>query len=134
MIDEDLAAAYGAMAKDDLADFFRGKTVQIIIPASMGGSVALYGRLAAEHLGNHIPGNPTVIAQAMPGAGGLRAVEYVLNVAAKDGTVIGEILSPALLVPLTRTTRLSVMRGAGRAAARGGTRTIPPAPRPARRR
>ncbi|MGE3712003.1 MAG: Bug family tripartite tricarboxylate transporter substrate binding protein [Hyphomicrobiaceae bacterium] len=90
------------MAKDDVADFFRGKTVQLIVPSTMGGSVGLYGRLAAEHLGKHIPGNPTVIPQSMPGAGGLTAVRYITGVAAKDGTIIGEVLGPALLVPLLK--------------------------------
>ena len=62
-------------------------------------------RLFADHIGRHIPGNPTVILVQMPGAGGVQAVEYVANVAPKDGTVIGEILSPALLVPMMRKVR-----------------------------
>src|SRR5262245_60697128 len=88
-----------------VADFYRGKTIQIVVPTGVGGSVALYGRLFAEYIGRHIPGNPTVITSTMPGAGGVTSVEYVSNVAPKDGTVIGEILSPALLVPMMRNVR-----------------------------
>jgi tripartite-type tricarboxylate transporter receptor subunit TctC len=88
-----------------VADFYRNKTIQVVVPTGVGGSVALYGRLFAEYVGRHIPGNPTVITSTMPGAGGVTSVEYVSNVAPKDGTVIGEILSPALLVPMMRNVR-----------------------------
>jgi tripartite-type tricarboxylate transporter receptor subunit TctC len=94
-----------ASAQDTVAAFYRGKTVQVIIPTSPGGSVSLYGRLFADNIGRHIPGNPTVVSSQMPGAGGITSVEYVMNIAPKDGTVIGEILSPALLVPLMRAVR-----------------------------
>jgi tripartite-type tricarboxylate transporter receptor subunit TctC len=92
-------------AAESVADFYRGKTVQLIIPSNMGGSVGLYGKLAADHIGRHIPGNPNVILIQMPGAGGLQSVEFVSQVAPKDGTVFAEILSPSLLVPLLRNTR-----------------------------
>ena len=95
----------GAAAQDQVSTFYRGKTVQLIIPSNMGGSVGLYGKLAADHLGSHIPGNPNVIMMQMPGAGGLQAVEFIVRVAPKDGTAIAEILSPSLLVPLLRNTR-----------------------------
>jgi tripartite-type tricarboxylate transporter receptor subunit TctC len=89
----------------DVADFYRGRTVQVVIPSNMGGSVGLYGKLVADHLGQHIPGNPTVILIQMPGAGGLQSTEFIANVAPKDGTAIAQILSPTLLVPLTRQVR-----------------------------
>lgn len=92
-------ALRGATA-DDVAGFYHGNTVRVIIPASMGGSVAVYGRLLADHIGRHIPGHPTVVATAMPGAGGVQSVDYIFNAAPKDGTVIGEILSPSVLVPM----------------------------------
>jgi tripartite-type tricarboxylate transporter receptor subunit TctC len=112
-----------AVAQEDTAAFFRGKTVQVIVPASMGGSVGLYGRLAADNIGRHIPGHPTVIAQSMPSGGGLQSIEYVTRVGAKDGTIIGEILSPSLLVPLFRNTRFDPgeMRWLGSLTARPGT-------------
>jgi tripartite-type tricarboxylate transporter receptor subunit TctC len=90
---------------DNVADFYRGKTIQLVIPSNMGGSVGLYGKLVTDHIGRHIPGHPTVILIQMPGAGGLQSVEFVSQVAPKDGTVIAEILSPSLLVPLLRNTR-----------------------------
>jgi tripartite-type tricarboxylate transporter receptor subunit TctC len=103
-----LAATYaivGPAAADGVADFYRGKTVQLVIPSNMGGSVGLYGKLVADHIGRHIPGEPTVILIQMPGAGGLQAVEFIANVGPKDGTVIAEILPPTLLVPMLRSAR-----------------------------
>src|ERR1700688_3109745 len=87
------------------ADFYRGKTIRVIIPASMGGSVAVYGRLMADFFGRHVPGNPNVITASMPGAGGVQSVDYIFNAAPKDGTVIGEILSPSVLVPMLGDAR-----------------------------
>lgn len=122
-----LALSSGAAAaQDDIAAFYRGRTVQVIVPASMGGSVGLYGRLAAEGIGRHLPGHPTVIAQSMPAGGGLQSIEYVTRVGPKDGSVIGEILSPSLLVPLMRNTRFdaSEMRWLGSLTARPGTLAV----------
>jgi tripartite-type tricarboxylate transporter receptor subunit TctC len=71
------------------ADFYKGKTVFVIIGYSPGGGYDLYARLLAQHLGKHIPGNPTVVPQNMPGAGSLKAANYLFSVAAKDGLAIG---------------------------------------------
>ncbi len=70
------------------ADFYRGKEVRLIVSASTGGGYDTYGRTVARHLGEHIPGKPTVVVQNMPAAGGLGAANHTYNVAAKDGTVI----------------------------------------------
>jgi tripartite-type tricarboxylate transporter receptor subunit TctC len=70
----------GAAAQDAVADFYRGRTLQLIIPSNVGGSVGLYGRLASDHLGRHIPGNPNVILVTTPGAGGVQSVEFIANV------------------------------------------------------
>jgi tripartite-type tricarboxylate transporter receptor subunit TctC len=94
-----------AVAQDAVADFYRGKNVQVLIPSTLGGSVGLYGRLFTDHIGRHIPGHPTVTLLSMPGAGGAQSVEFVANVGPKDGTVIGEILSPAILVPMMQKVR-----------------------------
>jgi tripartite-type tricarboxylate transporter receptor subunit TctC len=80
----------GAQA-DAVADFYRGKTVRVIVGYGAGGSYDLYGRLAVEFLGRHIPGNPTVIAVNMPGAGGFKAVDYLYKVAPQDGTHLGSV-------------------------------------------
>jgi tripartite-type tricarboxylate transporter receptor subunit TctC len=70
------------------AEFYKGKTVFIIIGYSVGGGYDAYARLLATHLGKHIPGNPSVVPQNMAGAGSLKSVLYLDTVAAKDGTVI----------------------------------------------
>src|ERR1017187_1041061 len=71
------------------AEFYKGRTVFVIIGYSAGGGYDLYARVLAQHLGRHIPGNPTVIPQNMPGAGSIKAANYGFSVAPKDGTVIG---------------------------------------------
>ena len=77
-----------AMAQSPDA-FFKGKTVTIYIGFSPGGTYDLFGRLVARHLQKHIPGNPTVVAQNMPGAGSFIAANWLYRVAPKDGTAIG---------------------------------------------
>ncbi len=85
--------AYGQPAEP----FFARKTVTIYIGYTPGGSYDLYARLIARHLGRHIPGNPTVVAQNMPGAGSMKAANYVYQVAPKDGTALGVIVESAAL-------------------------------------
>ena len=69
-------------------DFYRGKTVTILVGFSPGGGFDINARVLARHIGRHIPGNPTVVVQNMPGAGSLTAVHYLDLSAAKDGTVL----------------------------------------------
>jgi tripartite-type tricarboxylate transporter receptor subunit TctC len=69
-------------------DFYKGKTISIIAGFSPGGGYDANARLLARHMGRHIPGNPSIIVQNMPGAGSLNAVNYLNNTAAKDGTVL----------------------------------------------
>ncbi len=71
------------------ADFYKGKTVLVDIGADVGGGFDAYGRVIAEFIGRHIPGNPTVSPQNRPGAGGRVSANWLYNVAPKDGTVIG---------------------------------------------
>src|SRR3954470_9941298 len=77
--------------------FFARKTVTISIGYTAGGSYDLYGRLVARHLGKHIPGQPTVVAQNMPGTGSLKAAAYIYEVAPKDGTALGVVVESAAL-------------------------------------
>jgi len=70
-------------------DALSGKTISIVIGYGPGGGFDTYARVLAEHLGRHIPGVRTVVAQNMPGAGSMKAANYVFNVAAQDGTVLG---------------------------------------------
>lgn len=69
--------------------FYRGRTIFVIAGYTPGGGYDLYARLLAKHLGDHIAGHPSVIPQNMPGAGSLKAANYVYSVAPRDGTVIG---------------------------------------------
>jgi tripartite-type tricarboxylate transporter receptor subunit TctC len=77
-------------------EFYSGKTIQMLIGFSSGGGYDLYGRTLARYLGRHIPGNPQVLPQNMPGAGSLKLVNYLYNVAPKDGTAIG-IFAPGIV-------------------------------------
>jgi tripartite-type tricarboxylate transporter receptor subunit TctC len=77
--------------------FFARRTITISIGYTAGGSYDLYGRLVARHLGKHIPGQPTVVAQNMPGAGSLKAANYIYEVAPKDGTALGVVVESAAL-------------------------------------
>jgi tripartite-type tricarboxylate transporter receptor subunit TctC len=74
---------------DEVADFYRGKTVRIVIGYGTGGGYDVYTKMLARFIGEHIPGKPTVIAQNMPGAGSRNAGNWLYNVAPKDGTVLG---------------------------------------------
>jgi len=77
-----------------LADFYRGKTVTIVVGADAGGGYDLTARTLAHHLGRHIPGEPGVIVQDKPGASSVIAANYVYEIAPKDGTVIGAVQRP----------------------------------------
>ncbi len=85
-----LAAAAGAWpaSAQSVADFYRGRTVNLIVGSGEGGGFDLSARLTAQFIGKYIPGNPAIVVQNMPGASGLRAAEYVYNVAPRDGSVI----------------------------------------------
>ena len=80
-----------AAAEDDkaIADFYARKTVTIGVGSSAGGNYDLYARLVARHLGQHIPGQPTVIVQNIPGAGSRRLANVLYNVGPHDGTMLG---------------------------------------------
>ena len=86
-----LAVGIAPAKADAIADFYRGKTVNVLIGVGVGGEYDIQARLVARHIGKHIPGNPNVVAQNMTGAGGLRMINYLYNVAPKDGTHIGMI-------------------------------------------
>jgi tripartite-type tricarboxylate transporter receptor subunit TctC len=69
--------------------FYKGKTVIIYIGFAPGGSYDYFGRLVARHLGKHLPGNPTVIAESMPGAGSFTAANFLYARTPRDGTALG---------------------------------------------
>lgn len=90
----------GIASAQDPASFFKGKNVTIVAGSAAGGGVDLYARLIGRHLQKHVPGNPSVIVQNMPGAGSLAAAYHVYSVAPKDGTVMAAVPAPALFDPL----------------------------------
>lgn len=97
-----LAAGHGpALAASDgaAADFYKGKRITYLIPTAPGGSYHLYSQQIARHLGKHMPGNPTIITQNMPGAGAIVMTNYLYNVAPKDGSYIGMVNQA---IPLTQ--------------------------------
>ena len=85
-----LALAFGgAQAKAD--DFYQGKTVTVLCPFGAGGGYGLLTTLVSKSLGQYLPGKPAVVAQFMPGGGGIKMANHLYNVAPRDGTVIGLI-------------------------------------------
>jgi tripartite-type tricarboxylate transporter receptor subunit TctC len=88
--------AFGATA----ADFYAGKTIRMSVGAGPGGGYDIYARVIVAHMGGHVPGNPSIIVQNMPGAGGAKAATYIYNVAPKDGTAIGAIQPGSVIGPL----------------------------------
>ena len=90
-----LALAAGSAAAETAEAFYRGKTLSLLIGYPPGGANDAYARLVARHLGQHMPGRPSVVAMNMPGAGSLRAANHIFGVAPNDGTVLG-LLVPTL--------------------------------------
>ena len=84
-----LSGAGGPAMGATPAEFYRGRNMPVIIGYSPGGGYDLYARVLSQHMGRHIPGNPTLVPQNMPGAGSIRAALYLFVAAPKDGSVIG---------------------------------------------
>jgi tripartite-type tricarboxylate transporter receptor subunit TctC len=84
----------------EVEDFYRGRTVSLIIGYSVGGGYDTYGRLLSRYLGEHIPGRPNMLPQNMPGAGSIKSANYIYGVAPKDGTAIGTFGRTIAVAPL----------------------------------
>jgi tripartite-type tricarboxylate transporter receptor subunit TctC len=91
-----LFASAAPAAAQDAASFFKGKTVRIVVGFSAGGGYDHYARVLSRHIGRHIPGEPNVIVQNMPGAASLNSVRYLATAAPADGTVINAF-NPGLI-------------------------------------
>ncbi len=89
-----------AARADAVADFYKGKRLTLIVPTAAGGGYDVPARALSRHFNRHVPGNPGIVVQNMPGAGGKRAVNYVYNVAPKDGTLVSAIHSFISFDPL----------------------------------
>ena len=94
----------GPIQAEPIADFYRGKTLRMLIGYGPGGGYDIYGRLVAEFLPRHLPGNPTIIPQNMPGAGSFVAAKYIYDVAPKDGTILGSLAQTLALDSMTSTS------------------------------
>jgi tripartite-type tricarboxylate transporter receptor subunit TctC len=105
-------AALGSLAAlparaESVEDFYRGKSVSVIIGYSVGGGYDTYARLLSRFIGNHIPGKPNVVAQNMPGAGSIKAANYLYSVAPKDGTQFGTFGRAVPVAPLLNVSGAS---------------------------
>lgn len=86
------------------SDFYKGKTIELIISTGVGGGLDTNARTVARHLSKYIPGNPTIIAKNMPGAGHVRAANYIYNQAPKDGTTIGTLIPAFIMAQVLNRT------------------------------
>ena len=96
--------AYGA------APFYEGKAIRIIVGTAPGGGYDTYTRLIARHFTKHIPGNPTILVDNMPGAGGLVSANHLFKVAKPDGLTIGHFVGGQFLQQLLRQAGCRVRR------------------------
>jgi tripartite-type tricarboxylate transporter receptor subunit TctC len=85
---------------DAVAEFYAGKTIKVLVGFGSGGGYDLYARTLARYMGRHIPGNPAFVVQNMPGAGSLKAVNYLYGVAPKDGTMLATFARGIVVEPL----------------------------------
>jgi tripartite-type tricarboxylate transporter receptor subunit TctC len=99
-----MAGASAAIAQptntDAVADFYRGKTLTIVVGHEAGTGYDFFARTLARHIGRHLPGNPNAVVQNMQGAGGLKAANWLYNVAPKDGTTVSVLAPEAAFKPL----------------------------------
>jgi tripartite-type tricarboxylate transporter receptor subunit TctC len=101
-----IAALTERAQADAVSDFYRGKTVTIIVGYTAGGGYDLYARALGRHMGKHVPGNPNFIVQNITGAGSLNAANHLYNVAAKDGTVFATFGRGLPMEPLIGTAKV----------------------------
>jgi tripartite-type tricarboxylate transporter receptor subunit TctC len=88
------------VAAQDVAEFYRGKQVRLMVGSAVGGGYDTLGRLLARHIVNHIPGNPTVIVQNLPAAGGMVMTNQLYSQGPRDGTVIGAPINGIPTAPM----------------------------------
>ena len=92
--------ASGAAAQDSVEKFYAGRTLRMIVPYPPPSSFDTYARAVMRHLPRYIPGNPSIVVQTVPGAGGLNAVQTMANVAARDGSALATMNSSNVTDPL----------------------------------
>jgi tripartite-type tricarboxylate transporter receptor subunit TctC len=94
------AAVVSPAKAQSVEEFYKGRNVTMVVGFSSGSGYDIYARLLARYMGRYIPGRPTIISQNMPGAGSLRAAQYVASVAPKDGSVLGTMSRSLPVEPL----------------------------------
>jgi tripartite-type tricarboxylate transporter receptor subunit TctC len=104
-----LVAAPISAGAQSVENFYQGKTITFIIGYPPAGAPDVYARLVTRHFGKYLPGNPSVIAKNMPGAGSILAANYIFNVAPKDGTILG-LLAPTIALEETLGSSASKYR------------------------
>ena len=105
-----LVALAATARAESVAEFYRGKQIRLVIGYPTGSGYNIYARLLADNLGRHMPGNPTIVPENMPGAGSVIAANYLYNLAPRDGTVIGAINRSVPLAPLLETVEAKNIR------------------------
>jgi tripartite-type tricarboxylate transporter receptor subunit TctC len=101
-----LLAQPGRASADAVADFYRGKSINLIVVFSPGGMYGIYSRHFAEHFGRHVPGNPNIVVQHLTGAGGVRGANHLAAVAPKDGTYLGMVSKDVAVTQVLRPTQV----------------------------
>jgi tripartite-type tricarboxylate transporter receptor subunit TctC len=91
-------------------EFYRGRSITVLVGFTAGGGYDLYARLLGRHMGRHVPGNPTIVVQNMPGAGSMKATQYVYGVAAKDGLTLGTVSRGMVTEPLLNAANFDPTR------------------------
>jgi len=102
--------AQSAQSSQSAEEFYRGRTITILVGFTAGGGYDLYARLLGRHMGRYLPGNPSVIVQNMPGAGSLKATQYVYGVAPKDGTVLATVSRGMVTEPLLNDAKFDATK------------------------
>jgi tripartite-type tricarboxylate transporter receptor subunit TctC len=100
-------AAFAATAPAQAAFNLKGKTVTVYVAGGVGGGVDAFARTLTPYLAKYLPGDPAIVASNMPGGGGMQAMQYLYNVAAKDGTAIGTTNAGPVAEPLIGTTKVN---------------------------
>jgi len=91
-------------------DFYRNRAITILVGFTAGGGYDLYARLLGRHMGRHVLGNPTILVQNMPGAGSLKATQFVYSVAPKDGTVLATVSRGMVTEPLLNDAKFDATK------------------------
>jgi tripartite-type tricarboxylate transporter receptor subunit TctC len=100
-------APFGIATADSVADFYKGRTITFYPGGSAGGGFSTVARLLAKHMADRIPGKPSMVVDAMPGAGGAKMMSFMANAAPKDGTALGAALPIAVNAPLLRKVKFN---------------------------